>query len=745
MKDLGAATELVDALAFKFVTLDYVDIQGLGVVLNRLDDLADLLNDAGHRALVDLAAGLKAICEKLVLSEHPEPEQAMKQIGDGISLLQELLREADNPEACSKRICGFLDRCGSSKGGDGRGESAGPQGRTQDNSRPELAQDRELLESFVMESLEHLGSIEVNVLSLEQDPDNVEVMNAIFRPFHTIKGVSGFLNLVDINRLAHEVETLLDEARNHKLTVDETFTDLILDAVDMMKGMIDDVRQALETGRTRRADFELDAFLDRLRKIQPAEIGMPELQCVEHSPHGNGTDTGDILVKKGLVTQQDVARALEEQAVSGKRLGEILIERNKVAARDVAGALREQKKLRGISTRAPIKKESVAFVKVDTQKLDDMVDMVGELVITQAMLGQDIRSLAVQHKKLYSNLSQLNRITSEIQRISMSLRMVPIKQTFQKMIRLVRDLAKKSGKLVNLEMVGEDTELDRNMVDEIYDPLVHMVRNAVDHGIEDPEARSAAGKPKAGTVTLRAYHKGGNIVIEISEDGRGLDRDKIIVRARQRGLISSGDNMSDQDVYSLIFQPGFSTADKVTDVSGRGVGMDVVKRAVEKMRGRVEVQSEKGRGTTMLMKLPLTLAIIDGMMVRAGDRNFIIPTMSVVESVRPEPQACTTVAKQGEMIRIRDNLYPLIRLHDLFDFSPEHHHPWEGIVVVAESDGRRKCLLVDELVGKQEVVIKSLGEHLKNIKGMAGGAILSDGRVGLILDVAGLFEAAESQ
>jgi two-component system chemotaxis sensor kinase CheA len=270
-----------------------------------------------------------------------------------------------------------------------------------------------------------------------------------------------------------------------------------------------------------------------------------------------------------------------------------------------------------------------------------------------------------------------------------------------------------------------------------------MVRNSVDHGIEKPEARRAAGKPETGTVTLRAYHRAGNIVIEISEDGNGLDRDKIVKRAIERNLISSGQDMSDQEVYNLIFQAGFSTAEKVTDVSGRGVGMDVVKRAVEKMRGKVEIQSVQGQGTTVLMKLPLTLAIIDGIMVRAGDRDFIIPTVSVVESIRPDKSACNSVVNQGEMIKIRDNLHPLVRLHEIFDFEPKHKNPWEAIVVVAESDGHRKCLLVDELVGKQEIVIKSLGEQLKKVKGMAGGAILADGRVGLILDVAGLFEVGE--
>jgi len=321
---------------------------------------------------------------------------------------------------------------------------------------------------------------------------------------------------------------------------------------------------------------------------------------------------------------------------------------------------------------------------------------------------------------------------------------VAIRQTFQKMIRLVRDLSKKSGKLVDLRMIGEDTEIDRTMVDEIYDPLVHMIRNAIDHGIEDSKSRKDAGKPETGLITLKAYHKGGNIVIEISEDGKGLDREQIVNKAVERGLICSGKNMSDHEIHNLIFQPGFSTAEKITDVSGRGVGMDVVKRSVENLRGKIEVLSEKGKGTSVLMKLPLTLAIIDGIMVRAGNRDFIIPTFSVLESLCPDQSDCNKVVDRGEMIKIRESLHPLVRLHELFGFEPRRRDPWEAIVVVVESDGHRKCILVDELLGKQEVVIKSLGSSLRNTKGMAGGAILPDGRVGLILDMPGLFELSEN-
>lgn len=750
MDHLTTTKELLDKLALEVVMLEPGDIQGFGVVLNRLDEVIGVFTEAGEETFAGLGKAIKSIAGKLLLDELPSPDEGIKQIENGVSLLQETLKDAEDGRDASGKIEKFLVECGLSDAVEIKREAGDAKSDDKEEAggvMADIAQDKELVENFIMEALEHLGTIEVNILSLEQDPENLEVINAIFRPFHTIKGVSGFLNLSDINRLAHEVETLLDDARNQSLTVDETITDLVLDAVDLLKEMISHLSQQLETGTVQPADFGLDAFFDRLKRLQSGAIERDQTETAD-VPAGDGTDVGTILIEKGVVEELDVAEALEKQRdLSGqdKKLGEILMADKKATAREVAEALRNQKRRRETSGVLEKAAELVHFIKVDTQKLDNMVDMVGELVITEAMLGEDMSGLVGQDKKLYTDLGQLRRITAEIQRISMSMRMIPIKQTFQKMIRLVRDVSRKSGKQVSLKMIGEETEIDRNMVDDIYDPLVHMVRNSVDHGIEKPEVRKAMGKPETGTVTLRAYHKGGNIVIEISDDGMGLDRDKIIDRAIERNLVQSGENVSDQEIYSLIFKPGFSTVDEVTDVSGRGVGMDVVKRALDKMRGKFDIDSVKDKGTTILMKLPLTLAIIDGITVRVGDSNYIIPTASVVESLKPDRADCTTVVNRGEMIQIRGNLYPLVRLHELFDFEPVHYNPWEAIIVVAESDGRRKCILVDELVGKQEIVIKSLGEQLKSVRGMAGGAILADGRVGLILDVPGLFSLSENR
>jgi two-component system chemotaxis sensor kinase CheA len=320
----------------------------------------------------------------------------------------------------------------------------------------------------------------------------------------------------------------------------------------------------------------------------------------------------------------------------------------------------------------------------------------------------------------------------------MSMRMVPIRQTFQKMARLVRDLTKRSGKQVDLVLAGEDTELDRRVVEDINDPLMHMVRNSLDHGIEQPAARAAAGKTETGRLSLRAFHQGGSIVIEIADDGAGLNVERITKKAIANGLIAPGATISPADIHQLIFAPGFSTAEVVTEISGRGVGMDVVKRNIEALRGRIDIQTETGKGTTFSIKLPLTLAILDGLLVQVGDERFVIPTFAVRESLRPTASQVHTMHGAPRLIQVRDELLPLVWLRELFTLGGERMDPTEATVVVIEDDHRRIGLVVDALIGKQEVVVKTLGTAFSSVRGVAGGAILGDGRIGLILDAHGI-------
>jgi two-component system chemotaxis sensor kinase CheA len=374
------------------------------------------------------------------------------------------------------------------------------------------------------------------------------------------------------------------------------------------------------------------------------------------------------------------------------------------------------------------------MMKVDTRKIDSLVELVGELVIAQTQVSQHPDLVNLRSQQLSRNLQQLSQIALELQKIAMSLRMVAIKATFQKMNRLVRDLTASIQKQVELVISGEETEMDRTIVEELGDPLMHMIRNSVDHGVEMPNDRIAKGKPAKGTVRLSAYHQGGNMVIEIADDGAGLNKQRILAKAIERGIVAPDAELEDRQIFDLIFAPGFSTAEKITDISGRGVGMDVVKQNIAKLRGKIEIDSTPGEGTTFRIFLPLTLAIIDGLIARVGDQRYIFPTLSVCESFRPTTEMISTIYGKGEVVKVRGKLRPMLRLHEYFDIVPRTTDPTRALIIVVESANQQRCILVDELIGKQEVVIKSLDERFKQNKALAGAAILGDGKVGLILD-----------
>jgi len=395
----------------------------------------------------------------------------------------------------------------------------------------------------------------------------------------------------------------------------------------------------------------------------------------------------------------------------------------------------------------PVAKKAVAAdekIKVSMERLDKLVNMVGELVIAQSMVSQEAAGAIAQEHSLNQHVSHQGKIARELQELAMMMRMVPIQGVFQKMARLVRDLSRKTGKVIDFVTDGEETELDRIVVDQIADPLVHMIRNSIDHGVEDASEREAAGKSTTGRVSLRAYHQAGSIVIEIEDDGKGLDKDRILKKAIEKNVISSSEELSDSEIFKLIFAPGFSTAEQVTAVSGRGVGMDVVKKNIEALRGKIDIVSEQGKGTTFTIKLPLTLAIIDGQVVRIGKETYIIPIVSIESCLKPGPDQISTVNGQVEMAQVHGELLPIVHLNELFNVQADNASSQDASLVVVEEEDRRGCLMVDEALGQQQVVIKSLGEGVGKVKGIAGGAILGNGRVSLILDVLGLLEVAWS-
>jgi two-component system chemotaxis sensor kinase CheA len=576
--------------------------------------------------------------------------------------------------------------------------------------------DGDLLREFTNESQEHLQNIEQGVLVLEDQPKDRDTLNSIFRAFHTFKGGSGLLNLMPMNRTAHELENLLDLARQDKLEITIDIINLILEGGDVLKQYIDEMNEQLSGKRP--PGPILVHTQDLLTRVRAAVTGskIPPAQAAKANPPATPASSTQLTpTSTAIAPETPAAPAPAAPAQTGK------------AAQGGGNAA------------------TGAVVKVDTLKLDSLVDLVGEMVIAQSMVQLDPEVTRLSNQNLNRNLAQLGRITKELQRIAMSMRMVPIRPTFQKMNRLVRDVCAKQGKQVDLVLVGEDTELDRTIVEEISDPLVHMIRNAVDHGIEMPDTRTKAGKAPQGTILLSAYHQGGNIVIQIKDDGGGLRKDKILKKAVENGILRPDQQLPDKEIFDLIFAPGFSTADKVTDISGRGVGMDVVKRNIEKLRGKVEIDSIEGKGSTFNIYLPLTLAIIDGLVISIGNERYILPTLSVRESFRPTADMLSTVHERGEMVNVRGRLYPLLRLYEAFNIEPQTKNPEESIVIVIEAGQDVRCLLVDQLLGKQEVVIKSLGETFKANPAIAGAAIMGDGRVGLILDVNTLVRVRQMQ
>jgi two-component system chemotaxis sensor kinase CheA len=554
--------------------------------------------------------------------------------------------------------------------------------------------DIPLVMDFITESSEHIESAESGLLELENDPKNEETLNLIFRSFHTIKGMAGFLSLNEIQSLAHASENLLDMARKGNLLLTGGYTDIVFESIDNLKNMLEDLRKSAEQNLPVQPFEKLDELTEKLKNAAEGKLDLEK-----------------------PATDKDV------------ELDKILENPEKPATQNSAKNV----------------KKTDDKIKVSTTRLDNLVNMVGELVIAQLMVSEHVNSDNTGENELGRKVSHQTKIIRELQELSLSMRMVPIASVFQRMARVARDTSQKENKQVNFVTCGEETELDRNIVDKIADPLIHMVRNSIDHGIESTEDRKKTGKAPVGNVALRAYHQAGNIVIEIEDDGKGLDKNKILQKAIDNGLIDKEQQLSDEEIFKLIFQPGLSTAQKVTAVSGRGVGMDVVRKNIEALRGKIDISSTLGKGTIFTIRLPLTLAIIDGQVIRVGNKRYIAPINSIVHSFRPHPSQISTVQKRAEVVKVGDELIPMVRLYKLFGIEPSYTEPENALVMIVEEDTNKCCLMIDDLLAQQQVVIKSLGQSMGKVKGVSGGAIMGDGKVSLILDIPGLIELAQGQ
>ena len=638
---------------------------------------------------------------------------------------------------------------------------------------------------FFEEAEELLAEMERLLLALDTAAPDMEQLAAIFRSAHSIKGGAATFGQTDMAEVTHVLESLLDRLRRGEMGLTSAHVDAFFAAKDVLKMQLDGHRhatpvdmdavaavrarlEALSAGHaplaqsqsqsaplpatlapSRRlslelpalAQDELDALVDEL-----ALMGTVSSQLLEDGRLRLSVDTeqsaDDVLAICSFIVDPD-SLAIVEDGAGGYTspdgsygFFEPLPE--PAAAHDDAPVVVAHAESPAARSAAADKAASLdaSSIRVSVEKVDQLINLVGELVITQAMIEQRSSTLdPMLHERLLGSVSQLTRNTRDLQEAVMSIRMMPMDYVFSRFPRMVRDLSGKLGKKVDFLTYGAATELDKGLIERIIDPLTHLVRNSVDHGIETPAVRAAAGKLEAGKLSLSAAHQGGNIVIEVSDDGGGLNRERILEKARQNGLDVS-DAMADAEVWQLIFAPGFSTAEEVTDVSGRGVGMDVVKRNIAAMGGSVDIRSARGFGTTISISLPLTLAILDGMSVRVGEEIYILPLGYVVESLQPAREDVREIAGQGRVVRVRGEYLPLIALHELFGIDPHCADPSEGILVILESDGARAALLLDELVGQQQVVVKNLESNYRKVAGISGATILGDGGVSLILDVA---------
>jgi two-component system chemotaxis sensor kinase CheA len=699
---------------------------------------------------------------------------------------------------------------------------------------------------FFEECFDGLDILESGLLTLDQSTD-VEDINAIFRAAHSIKGGSASFGFMEISGFTHVMETLLDEMRDGRRQVTRNSIDLLLESVDILRGMVnaardeEDIDKPLITAVQKKLETMLAS--DETAESVVADNTVVENEASDSesaettpseqniNPHDDLSDDrdqdtrilyisfypeqtilqggndperifreleslGDLVVEidtsslpslgeikadncylgwqlqlTGNVTKQDIEELFSWVADESKLEISEQTTRQEQIDLDAEVELQTETQTQSIpveiaqldtkadkenspvdqvvetakkkpSANTPAKESGSIRVAID--KIDDLINLVGELVITQSMLSQTGADMAVFgsacQEKLCDGLAQLERNTRELQESVLQIRMLPINFTFSRFPRLVRDLSSKMGKQIELTMTGENTEVDKTVLEKIGDPLVHLIRNSLDHGIEMPDVRTANGKPAIGNIELSAYHEGGDIIIKVIDDGAGLNRDRILAKAIDKGLASENEALTDERIYNLIFAPGFSTAEQVSDVSGRGVGMDVVRRNVRDLGGNVTINSNEGAGSTVTIRLPLTLAILDGQLARVGGETYIVSLVSIIESLQIKTENLSSVTGQSELYQLRDEYIPIIRLNDLLDIKTAKTNLEDGLLIIVDADGQRVGLFVDELMGQQQVVIKSIETNFTHIQGISGATILGDGTVALIMDVPGLIQ-----
>jgi len=584
-----------------------------------------------------------------------------------------------------------------------------------------------IIQEFMVEAKEIVGGLDSNLVKLEKDPGNLNLLNEIFRGAHTLKGAAGFLGFNELMRLTHKMEDVLNKLRKGELAVTSDGMDILLESIDVLKLTLNDIIDR-QQGRT-----DTSGIISRLETmLNPAKTDISQADSAANAAPANENQSAECKQSESTPKNpQPSARTGETIGVGEKSA------QNKPAPTAAATARQKDFSIKGEST-----------IRVDVKRLDNLVNMVGELVLGRNALIQQLGIFQAKMEgqsdieQLSQVATQLNFITTELHTAIMKMRMLPVGNVFSKFPRMVRDLSRDLGKQIDLLITGEETELDKSVLEEISDPLIHLIRNSIDHGIETPEERTRKGKSPKGSIKLSAYQEGNNIIIEVIDDGRGMDIEAIKKKAIERNLVSHEEaaKLSEKELLSFIFLPGFSTAQKTTDISGRGVGMDVVRTNIEKLKGTIDLATKLGEGTKITIRLPLTLAIVQGLLVSCGKEIFAIPLSSVLETVVVTPDQIKYVNRKP-VVRLRDTILPIIDLMELLFNSPPRERQQVNVVVVGLAE-RKLGIVVDSLLGQEEVVIKAIGEYLGHVRGIAGATIMGDGRVRLIIDLAGLFELA---
>ena len=593
------------------------------------------------------------------------------------------------------------------------------------NMPPQDIMEDGLISEFINEVQEGLEEVETNLLELEQEPEKIDLVNLIFRVMHTVKGTSGFLGMPVIGSVAHKTEDVLSDVRDQKHLVDTSVITLLFAAVDTLKNLIEQLKVLISGAEPEPVDM--------VRFFEALDI------CNGQPTTSGSKISENIVVEqvKESVELPEVKKEKAEKEESPEKIDKVVPENPAITA--------EVKPEESLPAAKP-QRETVAakfteMLKVPAEKLDELSGFVGEMVVALSILVQNKTISKIRDRSVRTQLDHLSKITENLRDQVLGVRMFPIGSVFSKLKRQVRDLSQKSGKEINLEITGEETLVDKSIIDSIYAPLMHLVRNSIDHGVEAKDERIEKGKDEKGSVVLKALHSGDAITIMIEDDGKGLDKELILKKAIERGLAKAGGKYTDQQIYSFIFLPGFSTAKKVTDISGRGVGLDVVTRTVDELRGKITIESQFGKGTSFILSLPITASIIEGLIVSVGESRFVLPILDVDQTLTPKPKMLKGVqGKENEMFLLAGELIPVVRIYELYNLEPKVRDPTEAVLVVVNNGHKKFGLMVDELLHRQQIVLQNLGKRFSKLQGVSGGTILGDGRVGLILDPKSLIQ-----